>query len=59
MFCRVLCGYVYVGSVYLEPSARAACDTLERMTDKAKWPYPSYETLVYSHHHDVAHNTTL
>jgi glutamine synthetase type III len=48
-----------LGSVYLEPSARAACDTLERMTDKAKWPYPSYETLVYSHHHDVAHNTTL
>ena len=34
-------------------AAREVCDQLERMTDKAKWPYPTYESLVYSHHHDV------
>jgi glutamine synthetase len=28
-------------------SLREACDTLERRTDEAHWPYPTYHQLLF------------
>jgi len=38
---------------------RIACDDAERLMDADLYPFPTYETILYSHHEDSVSGTTL